>query len=280
VYFGGLATAEQLLREALSIARRRGLGVTDHLETNLVYVHRALGRWDEAVALAEPSLLQPWPEERQLTYAVRASELMFIRADRGDAAGVQALLDQLPRGPEGHGGGDDLIRSLGQVNLGYALGDADLIVSGVAGVLTRDDDLDFDGRTATEYPTIARAAVAIERPELLDRFIRSVAASAPLARTTRQLLVGYRAAGAGDHDQAVAALRPCADQLAAWGFAPEAAHASQQLLESELALGLESDALARVDGIRATWRALGAALPLARLGRVVETHEARVRRPS
>ncbi len=277
VYFGQVGPAEQLLREAISIARRRGLGVTDHLETNLVYAHRVLGRWDEAVALAEPSLLQPWPEERQFTFAVRANELMFIRADRGDATGVRTLLERLPEGPEAHGGGDDMLRSMGLINLGYVLGDADLIERGVAGVPTRDDDLDFDGRMTTEYPTIARAAVSIGRPDLLDRFVRSIAATAPLACTTRELLVGYRAAGAGEHEEAVEALRAAGDQLAAWGFLPEATHAQQHLLESELAIGRKADAMARVEPIRATWMALGAALPAARLDRILEAHQARVR---
>jgi hypothetical protein len=155
------------------------------------------------------------------------------------------------------------------VNLGYVTGDADLIVNGTAGVPTRDDDLDYDGRSTTEYPLLARAAISIGRPDLIDRFIRSIAATAPLAVTTRELLVGYRAAGRGQHEEAVRALRAAGDQLASWGFEPEAAHAYQALIASELALGQEAAALARVDAVRVVWTKLGAALPLARLTRLL-----------
>jgi hypothetical protein len=228
------------------------------METNLVYVLRARGTWDEALTFAPGVLDAAWPEEHWLNFHIRAMELGVIFAERGDLTSLQAVLKRMRARPADSGSTSEQALALVAVALGGLERDPARVIAALPGIPTIDEDHDFDGRYATEYPNVARAVLAVSRPDLLDRFIASVASTAPLARTTRTVLEGYRAAGLGHHAEAVAALRSAGDQLAAWGFEPEAAHARQWQAASEIALGHPAVAIALLEAVRPVWQRLGA----------------------
>jgi tetratricopeptide (TPR) repeat protein len=259
IYFGGIVAAEARVRDAIGLARRRGLGgVLDHMETNLVYVLRARGKWDEAMAFAPAVLDVDWPAEHWMSFHIRAMELGLIFAERGDLRSLDALLARMrPVAPEASFPADHT-RALLEAPAGALLHDAPRVVAAVAMIPTVEGDRDFDGRYATEYPILARAVLAVGQPELLERFTGSIAAQAPLARATRRLLEGYLAAGLGRHDEAAEAFRSAGDQLAEWGFVPEATHARHWLAAAELALGRKATAVAILAAARRVWQELGA----------------------
>jgi hypothetical protein len=261
--FEGPSRALELAREAVLVARRRGLGGAGSLSLSTVFeCLYDMGAWSELVVEGEAFLAETQGDEWSRAFAQSSVEL--VRASRGEE--VTSELDEL-------------------VDVTFRFAETQMILpallvaaSGAAQYgdhraarmrLAQLEDLP-DLREQWSYPrylaSCVRLAIAVGDLELAERLRRGIKPLTPLHRHAILAADAALAESRGDRVESVALYTKAAEGWRTFGHVPEQACAELGLGRCLAALGRPADAAVALTGAREMFVSLGAVPALAEIG--------------
>ena len=248
LYLGRIEPCERAVRDALEIARARGLRGLEALTlTNLAYVLRIEGRFGEsAEAIAAAHNASSATQDRMRPFLIEDERLQGGELQAGDDPWIVALRASHLATWTGRQGLYQELLAREEALEAAARGDETAFRAAFEGVYIETAEGDLDTRMALSQIPVLRAAVRVGALDLAERVVSSIARTCPIGASIHDALAGVVAAAHRRPLEARPRLERAIDAWDRMGLRPYAALLRSELAELEAAAG-------RVDTARLLW---------------------------